>query len=96
MARIMDLITNADEVWAIKDEAKQDNVLLKDPMMMNRREFKMYCQAKARASWAAHKLNGRSDKQAAAYVRRHLATLDTNWRVAAKAYNERQAVESSS
>ena len=90
MARIMDTISNPDEVWEIKDDL---DILNQDPMKMNMRTFKRYLEAKKRERLEHHLRNGLTDKQCIAHTRKVLLNLDRKWREAAKAHNEALAKE---
>ena len=95
MATIKQLVgTNrAEELYALKDALKGEQILDLDPMKLNRTQFKRYMSAKAEALITEDTANGGEVQDAFHKAEMYLTLLDARWREAAKAFNESHVQE---
>ena len=90
MATIKQLVgtEKAEQIFALKDALKREQILDRDPMDLNRTQFELYLAAKAEAIILSRTCDGADADSAFASAKVYLEMLDLKWREAAKVYNE--------
>jgi len=90
MASIRNILSDEDRerVYAYKDQIREDQVLRRDPMRLNRTQFDRYLRAKARAVVQEQMALHGDGEMAFMKARIALTLLDDAWRQEAKRINE--------
>lgn len=90
MASIRNMLGEAEReaVYAFKDRIREDQVLRRDPMRLNRTQFDRYLRAKGRAV-IQEQMDQHGDREMAMMKAKiALVLLDDAWRQEAKRINE--------
>jgi hypothetical protein len=89
MATIKQLVgtDRAEQLYALKDSLQAERILDRNPMKLNRTQFKRYMSAKAEALIIENTQNGGEIKDAFRKAEMYLTLLDSRWREAAKDHN---------